>query len=54
MVQRLLSLREDIFPDYEEAAFVRAIEARAQVVASATVPGTGRRLFRFVRRGSAT
>jgi ribosomal protein L11 methylase PrmA len=50
MVQRLLSLREDIFPDYDEAAFVRAIEARGDVVATATVPGTGRRLFRFRRR----
>jgi ribosomal protein L11 methylase PrmA len=50
MVQRLLSLREDIFPDYNEEAFVQALSARAAIVAQATVPGSGRQLFRFERR----
>jgi ribosomal protein L11 methylase PrmA len=50
MVQRLLALREDIFPDYNEEPFVQALSARATVVSEATVPGTGRRLFRFARR----
>jgi len=50
MVQRLLALREDIFPDYHEEAFVQALVARAQLVSEATVPGTGRRLFRYERR----
>jgi len=47
MVQRLLALREDIFPDYDEGAFVRALEERSEIVATASVPGTGRRLFQF-------
>jgi hypothetical protein len=49
MVQRLLSLREDIFVDYSEATFVQAIEAHARIEATATVPGTGRRLYRYSR-----
>jgi ribosomal protein L11 methylase PrmA len=49
MVQRLLALREDIFPDYAEDAFVRALESRARIVARETVPGTGRVLFGFER-----
>ena len=47
MVQRLLALREDVFADYGEEAFVQALSARAAIVAQATVPGSGRRLFRF-------
>ena len=50
MVQRLLALREDIFPSYGEEDFVRALEARAAIITQATVPGTGRRLFGFERR----
>jgi ribosomal protein L11 methylase PrmA len=50
MVQRLLALRADIFPDYGEEAFMHALSAHAQIVSEATVTGTGRRLFRFERR----
>ncbi len=50
MVQRLLALRQDIFPDYNDEAFAQALSARAMIVSEATVPGTGRRLFRFARR----
>jgi ribosomal protein L11 methylase PrmA len=50
MVARLLALREDVFPDYDEQSFVQALSTRADIVADATVPGTGRRLFRFERR----
>lgn len=31
MVQRLLALREDIFPDYDEVAFRAAVERRARI-----------------------
>jgi hypothetical protein len=50
MVQRLLALREDVFPEYNEAAFEQALSARATVVARAGVPGGERRLYRFERR----
>ena len=49
MVRQLLSLREDIFPDYHEQAFVQALQARAAIISEATLPG-GRRLFQFARR----
>jgi ribosomal protein L11 methylase PrmA len=50
MVQRLLALREDVFADYDEDTFARALEAEAEIVARETVPGTGRRLYRYARR----
>jgi ribosomal protein L11 methylase PrmA len=48
-VQQMLALREDIFADYSEAAFVAAIEKRARVVRSETISGEGRRLFWYDR-----
>jgi ribosomal protein L11 methylase PrmA len=48
-VQQMLALREDIFADYSEAAFVAAIEKRARVVRSETISGECRRLFWYDR-----
>jgi ribosomal protein L11 methylase PrmA len=49
MVVELLSLREDIFPDYNEELFVRSLQQRARIVASETVSASGRKLFAFER-----
>jgi hypothetical protein len=49
-VHRMLALREDIFPDYDEAAFTRSLAAAAaRIVRSETVSGHGRRLFWYER-----
>jgi ribosomal protein L11 methylase PrmA len=48
-VQRMLALREDIFPDYAEAAFVESLARRAEIVRSEVVSGHGRRLFWYRR-----
>lgn len=50
MVQRLLSLREDIFPDYNEESFRDSIAARARVVNSSMVSSSGRALYWYDRR----
>ena len=50
MVQTLLRLREDIFDDYCEEAFVQHLECSADIVKSATVSATNRRLYWFKRR----
>jgi ribosomal protein L11 methylase PrmA len=44
-VRRMLSLREDIFPDYSEATFVDLLTSRARIVRSEVVSAHGRRLF---------
>lgn len=49
MVVELLQLREDIFPDYDEANFVRCLEQRARIVHREKVSATGRTLFAFER-----
>jgi ribosomal protein L11 methylase PrmA len=49
MVRRLLSLRENIFVDYNEDNFIRALEQRAHVVNAKTVSVTGRCLYRYER-----
>jgi hypothetical protein len=48
-VHRMLALREDIFPDYDEAAFTRSLAAAARIVRSETVSAHGRRLFWYDR-----
>ncbi len=48
-VQKMLALREDIFPDYTEDAFTQAIERRAKVVSKTVVSSEGRTLFRYQR-----
>jgi ribosomal protein L11 methylase PrmA len=48
-VQRMLALREDIFPGWTEAAFADRLAGRARIVRSATVSAHGRRLFWYCR-----
>lgn len=50
MVQRLLQLRKDIFPDYGEEPFLRFLEAEAEIVERATISASGRCLVRFESR----
>lgn len=50
MVQTLLQLREDMFDDYSEQAFVHAVERRAKVVRAETVSENGRQLLWYRRR----
>lgn len=47
MVQELLRLREDIFPDYTAECFLAHIEARGKVVRQQTVSESGRLLVMF-------
>ncbi len=49
MVQDLLALREDIFPDYSEQAFVGHLKKHARIVAAKTVTAAGRKLIWFAR-----
>lgn len=49
MVQRLLSQRDDIFPDYTEQTFRAAVERRARIVAEKHLAPGGRLLVRYER-----
>lgn len=49
MVRRLLALRDDIFPDYTEAAFIEALGARARIVRSRHLSENGRLLVWYDR-----
>jgi len=49
MVRRLLALRDDIFPDYTEAAFIEALSARARIVRSRHLSENGRLLVWYDR-----
>jgi len=50
-VQRMLSLREDVFPDYDETAFAAALAAQAEVVGTERITDAGRSLYAYRRRG---
>jgi ribosomal protein L11 methylase PrmA len=50
MVQELLRLREDIFDNYSEGEFTRALEEKADIVRTETVSASGRQLFWFRKR----
>ena len=50
MVQRLLRLREDIFPDYLEKSFLCCIDERARILKTQRVSPSGRLLVSFERR----
>jgi len=50
MVQELLSLREDIFDNYTDEIFDKAVARQARVVREETITNTGRRLVWFKRR----
>ena len=49
-VQRLLMLREDLFPDYTTEAFEAQLSARARIVEKNAVSESGRVVFWFDRR----
>ena len=49
-VRKLLATREDIFPDYDEAGFERALAARFAVERKAAIPGTARTLYLAARK----
>jgi ribosomal protein L11 methylase PrmA len=48
-IRKMLALREDIFSNYSEAAFVRAMEQHGRIVAKQTVSKSGRTLFTYDR-----
>ena len=48
-VQEMLTLREDIFDDYNEENFSSLLQQRARIVKSETVSATGRQLFWYDR-----
>lgn len=50
MVQRLLSLREDIFRDYDEESFRDCLNTRVRIVKSKVVSSSGRTLYWYDRR----
>jgi ribosomal protein L11 methylase PrmA len=50
MVQRLLHLREDVFPDYTEDAFLARLDERARIVDTEAASASGRRLVWYARR----
>jgi ribosomal protein L11 methylase PrmA len=50
MVQRLLSQRDDIFPDYNETTFLALLGARARIVRSEPLSEGGRLLVWYDRR----
>lgn len=53
MVQRLLSNREDIFPDYDERHFLNLVEQRARIVDREHLSPGGRLLICYDRSGPA-
>jgi ribosomal protein L11 methylase PrmA len=48
-IRQMLALREDIFDNYDEAAFEAALSARARIVKSEVVSAAGRKLYWFDR-----
>ena len=48
-IQEMLTLREDIFDDYNEKNFSSILQQRARIIKSETVSATGRRLFWYDR-----
>lgn len=49
MVRQLLTLREDIFPNYNQKNFEAQIRARAEIIRSKTVSASGRTLYQYKR-----
>ena len=49
MVQRLLALRDDIFPDYTAEHFQHCLSQSAEIIEARTVTQSGRTLIRFRR-----
>jgi ribosomal protein L11 methylase PrmA len=53
-ILRMLSLREDIFEQFTEAAFEQSLRVHAEIVNVQNVPGSGRRLYWYRRRVEAS
>lgn len=49
-IQKMLALREDIFPDYDEASFLTELQGIADIRARKQVSASGRTLFAFERK----
>lgn len=49
-VQKLLSTRADIFPDYNETGFKQAFQEYYELLKSAKIPGTKRTLYLYKRK----
>jgi hypothetical protein len=49
-VKKLLATREDIFPDYDEAGFERALATHFTVERKVAIPGTARTLYLAARK----
>ena len=49
-VQAMLSMREDIFPNYTEETFAEALGRRARIVNRVQITGSGRTLYQFERK----
>jgi len=49
-VKKLLTTREDVFPDYEQAAFERAFAEYFSQEEAVQIPGAERTLYRFANR----
>lgn len=47
MITRMLSLRQDIFPDYNQTAFEAVLSARSEITARMEILGGHRVLYRF-------
>ena len=45
----LLTQRDDVFPDYHEAAFTAALSSVARIVERQTISAAGRQLFLYER-----
>ena len=48
-IQKMLMLREDIFQDYNKAAFEAALAAQARIIGAETISGSGRTLYWYER-----
>ena len=48
-VRDMLALREDIFDEYDERAFLHALESRATIIATRRNPDNGRLLAVYER-----
>ncbi len=52
-VQRLLSSRKDVFPDYTRETFEQKFSGLFDIRESAAIPDSGRVLYRMTRRAAA-
>ena len=52
-MQRLLSSRKDVFPDYTRETFEQKLSGLFDIRESAAIPDSGRVLYRMTRRAAA-